>query len=213
MIAPIMQGLGQMGRPVPAEASLFLTSLVFLFPSAFMATMLGSFMIGEEGGTMWRIYSSPISPGSLVKSKYFFVVFFSLVILAVTGTVGFIAFHPSLRATFVALLESGFLLFALGSISLSNGIRGADFTEVPRPRMIRTLWSFVNLIVCLLVAIAILVPFVPYLISSFVPGLVQPFMDVYVAVALSAAIATVITLIFYRVSVKNAEELLKKAEA
>ena len=212
ILAPIMQGLGQMGRPVPTEASLSLFALVFLFPSAAMATMLGTFMIGEEGTAIWRIYSSPISPKSLVKSKYFFVVFFSLAVLAVTGTVGFIAFHPSLRAVFVALLESVFLVFALGSISLSNGIEGADFTEVPRPRMIRTLWSFINLIVCFLVAIAILVPFVPYLLSSFVPSLAQPFMDLYVAVILSSIIATVITLIFYRISVKNAEELLRKAE-
>jgi hypothetical protein len=74
------------------------------------------------------------------------------------------------------------------------------------------MWSFINLIVCFLVALAILVPFVPYLISSFVPGLIQPFMDVYVAVVISAVIAVVITLIFYRISVSNAEELLRKAE-
>jgi hypothetical protein len=212
ILAPIMQALGQMGRPVPTEASLLLFALVFLFPSAVMATMLGSFMIGEEGMAIWRIYSSPISPKSLVKSKYFFVIFFSLAILAVTGTVGFVAFHPSLRAVFVALLESVLLVFTLGSISLSNGIKGADFTEVPRPRLIRTLQSFINLILCLLVAIAILAPFVPYLLSSFVPGLVQPFMDFYVAVVLSSIIAAVTTLIFYRISVKNAEGLLRRAE-
>jgi hypothetical protein len=147
-----------------------------------------------------------------VKSKYFFTVFFSLAILVVTGTVGFIAFRPSLRTVFVALLESVFLVFALGSISLSNGIKGADFTEVPRPRMIRTLQSFINLILCFLVAITILVPFAPYLLSSFVPILAQPFIDLYVAVILSSTIATIITLIFYRISVKNAEELLRKAE-
>jgi hypothetical protein len=212
ILAPIMQGLGQMGRSVPTEATLYLVALVFLFPSAAMAVMLGSFMIGEEGTTMWRIYSSPISPKSLVKSKYFFIIFFSLAILAVTGTVGFIAFHPSPRAAFAALLESVFLAFTLGSVSLSCGIKGADFTEVPRPRMIRTLWSFINLIICSLVAVAILVPFAPYLLGSLVPGLVQPFMDLYVAVILSSIIATVITLIFYRISVKNAEELLRKAE-
>jgi len=212
ILAPIMQALGQMGRPVPTEASLLLFALVFLFPSAVMATMLGSFMIGEEGMAIWRIYSSPISPKSLVKSKYFFVIFFSLAILAVTGTVGFVAFHPSLRTVFVALLESVFLVFTLGSISLSNGIKGADFTEVPRPRLIRTLQSFINLILCFLVAIGILVPFAPYLFSSFVPGLAQPFMDLYAAVVLSSIIAAVITLIFYRISVKNAEELLRKAE-
>jgi hypothetical protein len=213
ILAPVMQGLGQMGRPVPTEASLILVATVFLFPSAVMATMLGSFMIGEEGMTIWRIYSSPISPKSLVKSKYFFIVFFSLAVSAVTGTVGFIAFHPSLKATFVAALESVLLVFALGSISLSNGIKGADFTEVPRPRMIRTRWSFLNLIVCFVVAIAILIPFVPYLLSSFVPGLVQPFMDPYVAAILSSIIAAVVTVVFYRISVDNAEELLRKAEA
>jgi uncharacterized membrane protein YdjX (TVP38/TMEM64 family) len=58
----------------------------------------------------------------------------------------------------------------------------------------------------------ILFPFAPYLLSSFVPGLAQPFMDLYVAVALSSIIAVIITLIFYRISVKNAEELLRKAE-
>ena len=213
ILAPVMQGLGQMGRPVPTEASLFLVATVFLFPSAVMATMLGSFMIGEEGMTIWRIYSSPISQKSLVKSKYFFIVLFSLAVSAVTGTVGFIAFHPSLKATFVAALESVLLVFALGSISLSNGTKGADFTEVPRPRMIRTRWSFLNLIVCFVVAIAILIPFVPYLLSSFVPGLVQPFMDPYVAAILSSIIAAVVTLVFYRISVDNAEELLRKAEA
>jgi len=212
ILAPIMQALGQMGRPVPPEASLYLVAIVFLLPSATMATMLGSFMIGEEGATIWRIYSSPISPKSLVKSKYFFVVFFSLAILAVTGAVGFVAFRPSPRAVFVALLESVFLGFTLGSISLSNGIKGADFTEVPRPRMIRALQGFINLVLCFLVAIAILVPFAPYLLSSFVPGLAQPFMDLYVAVVLSSIIAGVITLIFYHISVKNAEELLRKAE-
>jgi hypothetical protein len=212
ILALIMQALGQMGGPVPTEASLLFFALVFLIPSAVMAIMLGSFMIGEEGMTIWRIYSSPISPKSLVKSKYFFVIFFSLAILAVSGTVGFIAFNPSLRTVLVALLESVFLVFTLGSISLSNGIKGADFTEVPRPRMIRPLQSFINLIVCFLVAIAILAPFVPYLLSSFVPGLAQPFMDLYVAVVLSSIIAAVMTLIFYRISVKNAEELLRKAE-
>ena len=212
ILAPIMQALGQMGSPVPSEASLVLFALVFLFPSAVMATMLGSFMIGEEGMTIWRIYSSPISPKSLVKSKYFFVICFSLAILAVSGTVGFIAFNPSPRTVLVALLESVFLVFALGAVSLLNGIKGADFTEVPRPRMIRTSQSLINLISCSLAATAILVPFAPYLLSSFAPGLIQPFMDLHVAVILSLAIAAVITLIFYRVSIKNAEELLRKAE-
>jgi hypothetical protein len=78
--------------------------------------------------------------------------------------------------------------------------------------MIRTLQSFINLITCFLVAIVMLVPFVPYLLSSFLPSVVQPFMDLYTAVILSSIMATAVTLIFYRISLKNAEELLRKAE-
>jgi hypothetical protein len=105
-----------------------------------------------------------------------------------------------------------FLVLALGAISLSNGIKGADFTEVPRPRMIRVKWSIINLLVCSLSALAVLAPFVPYVLSISVPGLFAAFIDLYLAIAVSGVVAAVITAVFYRVAVKNAEELLSKAE-
>jgi amino acid transporter len=95
---------------------------------------------------------------------------------------------------------------------LSNGIRGADFTEAPRARMIRQSWGLLNLAACLLAAVAILIPFFPYMLSTFVPGLIGIFVDLYQAVIVSAIIATVLTVIFYRVALKNAKELLTKAE-
>ena len=185
---------------------------IFLLPAFVMVLSLGSFMIGEEGQAVWRIYSSPISPKNLVKSKYFFILFFALVVLPITTLVGILMYHPSLRATITAVLVPVFLVFALGAISLSNGIKGADFTEVPRPRMIRVKWSMINLIVCALAALAVLAPFVPYVLSIFVPGLFAAFIDPYLAIAVSGVVAAVITAVFYRVAVKNAEELLSKAE-
>jgi hypothetical protein len=169
-------------------------------------------MTGEEGQAVWRIYSSPISAKNLVKSKYFIVIFFSILVLAVTGIVGFLILHPSLRAVLVSLIESVFLVFALGSLSLSIGIKGADFTEVPRPRMIRTLWNFLNLAACFVTAIIILTPFVPYMLSTFLPGLTGPLIDLYTALVLSAIISVASTLIFYQIALKNAKELLTKAE-
>jgi hypothetical protein len=212
IIAPLMQSLGTMERPVPTEASPFLFALVFLLPTSIMAVGMGTFMIGEEGQAVWRIYSSPISAKSLVKSKYFFIIFFSVLVLAITGTIAFLAFHPSLRAIVVALFESFFLVFTLGSISLSNGIKGADFTELPRPRMIRFTWSLVNLVACFLAAMAILVSFLPYALSLFIPGLAGPLLDLYQAIVVSAATAVVLTLVFYRIALKNARELLERAE-
>jgi hypothetical protein len=212
IMVPIMQSLSLANEPVPPQFILSMQATIFLFPAFILVMSLGNFMIGEEGQAVWRIYSSPISPKNLVKSKYFFIVLFSLLVLAITSIVGILMYHPSLRATIVALLEPVFLVFTLGSISLSNGIKGADFNETPRPRMIRVKWAIISLIACFLAALAVLAPFVPYVLSIMVPDLFVAFIDPYLATVVSGVIAAVITAIFYRIAVKNAHELLSKAE-
>jgi hypothetical protein len=218
VIVPLFQTFGSSsGAPPEFQISTFLTAYVFLFPAAVMAMTLGNFMIGEEGQAVWRIYSSPISPRSLLRSKYFFIVLFSLIVLAVTATIGSIIYHPTFRAALIATVEGVFLIFALGAISLSNGIGGADFTETPRPRMIRQTTVYLNLAACFGAGVGILAPFIPYALSSalsaFMPGLSIPvFLDPYAATAISAVIAAVLTVIFYRVSLEKARELLRKAE-
>jgi hypothetical protein len=212
IMVPVMQSLSWVNEPVPPQLILFMIATTFLFPASILVMSLGNFMIGEEGQAVWRIYSSPLSPKNLVKSKYFFIVLFSLLVLAITGIFGILIYHPSLRATIVAFFEPVFLVFALGSISLSNGIKGADFSEAPRPRMIRVKWAIISLIGCLLAAIAVLAPFVPYMLSTIVPNLFVAFIDPYLATVVSGIIAAVITVIFYRVALKNAKELLTKAE-
>ena len=216
IIVPIMQSIGQ-GQAMPTEASTILLAITFLLPASVMAMSLGSFMMGEEGQTVWRIYASPISAKSLVKSKCVFIIFFSLVTLVITGIIGFIIYHPSLRATVVACLEALFLVFALATISLSNGISGADFTETPRPRMIRQSSSLINLGACLLSGLAILTPFIPYLLSStlvmFAPNFFGGlFLDPFLALLVSAVIALVLAVVFYRIALSNARKLLTKAE-
>jgi hypothetical protein len=218
ILVPLMQSLSQTSAKNPYPVSLFFIALTFLFPACVMVMSLGNFMIGEEGQAVWRVYSSPVSANNLVKSKYFFIVFFSLVILAITGTFGFLMYHPSPRATIVASLETVFLVFALGSVSLSNGIRGADFTETPRQRMIRPSWGLINFATCLLAGIAMLAPFLPYLLSSALSAFLPvstgwAFLDPFQALVVSAVIAIVLTAIFYRIALKNAKELLAKAEA
>jgi hypothetical protein len=53
---------------------------------------------------------------------------------------------------------------------------------------------------------------VPYVLSIFVPDLFVAFIDPYLAIVVSGAIAAVITAFFYRVALNNAKELLSKAE-
>ena len=217
IILPLMQSLGAANAPVTQQFSIYSIALTFLLPAALMAMSLGNFVIGEEGQAVWRIYSSPISAKNLVKSKYFFIIFFSLLVLAITGTIGLVMYHPSLRAAILAPFEAIFLVFALGAISLSNGIAGADFTETPRPRMIRQTTSLLNLGACVLGGLAILAPFFPYVLSStlsaIIPGSAMgSLLDPSQAAIISAIIAVVLTVIFYRINIRKAKELLRKAE-
>jgi hypothetical protein len=209
ILFPLMQSLGvTSSQPSPGYA-LISMALVFLMPVGILSVYLGSIIIGEEGSVMWRLYSAPISAKSLVKSKYSFIVFLSLIVVSITGTIGVLIFHPSVRAAFVAFVESFLLMFALSAVSLAVGMFGPDFRELPRPRMIRPEWSLANLIVCLIAGVAVLSPFIPYAVSF--TGLTPPF-DLYQAMIVSAVISSILTFVGYRLAHRNARLLLAKAE-
>jgi len=209
VLFPVLQTVGAMGQETPLTAPIIVLPLIFLMPSVILAVYLGSVMIGEEGEAMWRIYSAPISAKSVVKSKYSFIILFSTLVITATGIVGVAVFHPSPRATIIAFAESFLLMFALSAISLTIGIKGSDFRELPRPRMIRREWGLFNLVACFVAAGAILAPFISYAFT-FVSW--APTIDPYYATVASAVISIVITFIAYRMALRNARELLAKAE-
>jgi hypothetical protein len=216
ILIPLMQSIGATGSAMPSEISTFYLGMTYLFPGAFMVMSLGNLIIGEEGQAIWRIYASPISAKNLVKSKYFFITLFGIIILLVTGTLGTLIYHPSIRTTIVAFCEAVFLILALGAISLNIGFRGADFTEIPRPRMVRQSWALISLAACALAGLGIIAPLAPSVISSFVssimPGFQLPSLDLYVATIISGIIAITMAAIFYRVTLDSAKDFLKKAE-
>lgn len=205
---------------IPSEFHSFLFVWLALMPGAFMAISLGSFMVGLEGDSVWYLYSSPITARSLVKAKYSFAVLFSLAVTLVCSIIGGLLAAPSMGIAAIALTEALFLIFSLGMVSLSFGIRGADFRELPRPRMIRPKWAIINGIVCILLALAVVSPVIPYAVKLFlevvqapvVVFLTLPEAYLYATVPISGVIAFVVTYVFYRISLKNAEEFLIKAE-
>jgi hypothetical protein len=75
----------------------------------------------------------------------------------------------------------------------------------------------INLVSCLVAGIAILIPFFPYVLSSVLSELIPSLagigvLDPFLALVVSGVIAVVLTVIFYRIAIKNARELLAKAE-
>jgi len=152
----------------------------------------------------------------LVKSKFFFQVVFSVIILFITGIIGSIFYHPSTRVLIIGFVEAIFLILALGSIALTIGFKGADFTAARRARMIRQEWSLISMGVCLIAGVAILAAFLPYLFNMFLPGTLNfiPTTDLNLAIStvISGIIASVVTAVFYKINLNSAKELIRKAE-
>ncbi len=214
ILIPLMQYLGIYGGPVPYEASRFLLAIILLVPGATMAIMLGLMIIGEEGESVWLFFSSPMTARGLVKCKYSFVIIFSFVVMLVCGVIGILVARPSPDIAMALLIESILLILALGAVSLGAGIKGADFTEAPRPRMVRPLTVLVYMLLCLVLALAIFSPLLLYAVAmEYIPVPVTlPKISLPVAVSISAVVALVVTFAFYKIALKNAEEFLTKAE-
>jgi len=222
IIAPLLTMLRgtTTGTQIPPTFQSFLFVYIVLFPGALMAVMMGSFIVGSEGDSVWYLYTWPISAKSLVKAKYFFVALFSLVATLVCSIVGAVLATPSIQMAVIGLTEALLIIFSLSMVSLTFGIKGADFRELPpRPRMIRPVWSFINMIVCLVLGFVIIAPLIPYGFHvTFLPGtssqtlLSLPREYLYLGLLVSGVIAFIIAYVFRKMAISSAEELLLKAE-
>lgn len=198
----------------------FLSAYLVLAPGTIMAIMLGTMMLGLEGGSVWYLYSSPIDARRLVRAKYSFVTLFSSAVMVVCSLVISVVWAPSTKIVILCIVEAVFLISSLSMVSLSFGIRGADFRELPRPRMIRPGWAIINGLVCIILALAIVSPIIPLALNFFFKMIESPIkMSIpvsnaylYFAVPASGIIAFSIAYMFYRVALKNAEKFLVHAE-
>jgi len=212
--------------PSPSGIYSFMFAYLTLLPGALMATILGSSIVGSEGGSIGYLYSLPLSAKSLVKAKHSFATLFSLAVGLICSVIGGLLIVPSVEMVAIGLIEGIFLTFSLAMVSLAFGIRGADFREFPRPRMIRPKWGFINIIVCVIVGLAVVSPMIPYvlrlifetsegwlktLIGAMMPASLPEYY-LYIAIFISGIVAAIITYMFHKIAVNNAEQLLAKAE-
>lgn len=209
------------GAETPPSVNHFLFVYLTLLTGTLMAFSLGSIIIGLEGGNRWYIYSSPVSAKSLVKAKYFFPTLFSVAVTLACSVIGGLLLEPSMQIAVISFIEAILLIFSLGMVSLTFGIKGADFRELPRPRMIRRKWGFISAVVCVLLALAIVSPIIPYGLKTLFEAMQAsaaisiPLSEsyLYIALPISGVIASVVTYVFHKIAVKNAEEFLFEEEA
>jgi hypothetical protein len=215
IILPISQSFGSSAQGVP-QVSMMFTAMLFLFPAGLMSMSLGNMLVGEEGTSVWRIYTSPITPKNYVKAKLSFLTAMAVLVTIITGIVAILFYQPSTKIIVAGFVEAICLIATIGPIALSIGFKGADFTVSRRARMIRQEWALISLVVCGLTGLAVLAPLIPYAISTFIPGFTllsaNSLTDLILPLAISAVIAAVISAIFYRIDIDSAKELFRKAE-
>jgi hypothetical protein len=205
------------GSALPSAFSSFFFIYITLFPCSFMAASLGSIIFGSEGGGVWLLCSSPLSAKSLIKAKYSVTLFFSLIVAFICALAAGFLTAFSLRSAIIGLFEAVFLSASLSMVSLVSGVKGADFREIPRPRMVKPLWSLINLALCFASSLAVLAPLFPYalaLIFQSYFGWSTTMLNQYLFLALiiSGAISAALTYAAYRIAINSAEQLLSKAE-
>jgi hypothetical protein len=214
IILPIMQSIGVTGGAGAGQdaGSLIFEGIIFLLPSSFSALLLGQVMMGEEGQSVWRIYASPISAKNLVKSKTFFLLIFSTIILLLSGTIGVVFYQPSLQVAITAFLEGLFVLLAIGIVALTIGFKGPDFSQTRRARMVRQEWSLIGFVVCSIVGLCVLAPLILSVgLSLFIGGSINT-SNLAISVGLSAAISLGISIVVYRLNLGIATDFLKKSQ-
>jgi len=218
IIMPILSTMR--GSATPSPFSSFLFIYLALLPGTLMAVILGSLIVGSEGESVWYLHSSPVPAKSFVKAKYFFIIIFSIVVTLTCSLIAGLLEATSVQVNIISFIEAVFLMFSLAMVSLTFGIRGADFRELPRPRMIKPIWSLINMLVCMSIGLAIVSPLIPYGVALILQAeetwLTTP-MSLseyypYLALLISGVIATTITYIFHKMAINNAEKLLTKAE-
>ena len=212
IILPLMQSLGLSGGTATGQADPIFSGIIFLFPGTFMAMLLGEILIGEEGQSVWRIYASPISPKNLVKSKYFLTILFSTILLLVSGTIGIFFYHPTLDEAIASFLESFFVVLAVGTVALTIGFKGPDFSQTRRARMVRQEWSLIGLVVCAIAGAAVLAPLIVSVGLALFTGGAIISSNLAIGVVISAAISSGISIVFYRINIGLATDFLRKAE-
>jgi len=215
-IIGIFNSLGVTNNGHPSSSAgpfgLFWASWIFLITGSTLAMWLGESMIGEEGQVMWRIYASPVSGKNLVRAKYFFTVFMSTIILAISSAVAVAFYHPTLRFSVVSIILGFLSILPITGAALQIGIKGADFTQTRRARMVRQEWSLLGFVVSAAIGAAVLAPTIAVYVLSAIGNTPASNFTYAITVALGAAISLAFTAVFYQINVGSANELLKKAE-
>ena len=211
VIISIFYSFGITGGGSSSNLTLW-SGVIFLVPASGMAMLLGQVLIGEEGQTMWRIYASPISPKNLVRSKFFLIIIFVIVVLLPTGIIGIVVFHPTLRKAAIGIIESFLMALAVASVSLQIGFKGPDFSGTRRARMVRQEWSLIGSVVGFVTGLGVFAPVLAQYGYSLISAVSVSTLDYAIGVVISAVISIAVTAVFYKINVGSAEELLRKAE-
>ena len=126
--------------------------------------------------------------------------------------IGIVVFHPSILKAIIGMVESFLMAVAVASASLQIGFKGPDFSGSRRARMVRQEWSLIGTAIAAVVGAVVFAPVLAQYASALNSHTSVSTLNYAIGVVISAAISLAITVIFYKINISSAEELLRKAE-
>lgn len=215
VFVPLITGNKTSSGGLSGSMGTFYYIYLAILPAVAMSMTLGISLVGSEGERLWFLATSPLTVKKFVRAKFFFQAILCTAMALLFGVIGYFLLGPTARYAATGIVEAVILVFAAGMVSLSCGIAGADFRELPRPRMIRTEWSLISTVLVAITGLCVLLPVLAYdaiATMGLLSGGSVNGAFLYLAWLVSGAIGLGIGYIFYGISISKASKLMMGLE-
>lgn len=173
----------------------------------FYVLALGMSSVGQEGGAVWNLYVTPLSPRELVRAKAGLVLVPVLPVAALGCILLILVLAPSVRGMLAVVIATFGICFTGTFTGLLLAMKHPDFSETVRSRFVSMTTGLTAFPLGALVFLAVAGPYAIYVSMPFAGMSPDVLFALASAVSLSAAIG--LTLVLYRVCVGRAKRLLQ----
>jgi len=193
--------------PSDRYATILYWALPVMGALGFYVLALGMSSVGQEGGAVWNLYVSPLSPRELVRAKAGLVLVPVLPVAALGCVLLILVLAPSVRGMLAVVVATFGICFTGTFTGLLLAMKHPDFSETVRSRFVSVTISMTAFPLGALVFVAVAGPYALYMSMPFAGMGADVLFAVASAVSLSFAIG--LTVLFYRICVGRAKRLLQ----
>ncbi len=145
------------GRPI-AGPGFISTIPLYIIPVAIFCNIVAMTSIGQEGSAIWNLYSAPITPKVLLKTKLIITLLLGVVFQVAMLAVLFLMLKLAIAELLLLLVLGAVMVLEESALGLYFGARFPDFRETVRSRYVTVWGSLIGTSLGLLLAVFTALP-------------------------------------------------------